>query len=245
MIRGAIGTLIVGLWLHACAPAAELDDVAAAAPDLGETAAAAIEPDPITASRPGAFPIRGYPDGWALQTFWSGEYPNAFAVAENGVTVPAYDMVAFDEPPAIACPLPANATYSPWNSARNATDALQFIAMVFPTTITLQETVRLDVLVDDQAETLELTAGDQLIYKHYLAEGFFIAERDEIYYELNEADLPASTLFEQGPDDHEWLRVTCADAAGTQAWIRFSEALKAPGLTRYEHTGFGIAADLP
>ena len=84
-----------------------------------------------------------------------------------------------------------------------------------------------------------------MVYKSYLAEGFFIAEKDGVQYEMNEGDLPQSTVFEQGPEDQEWVRVTCTDADQTRAWVLYEDAIGTPGVERYEYTGFGEAADLP
>ncbi|MEL7285008.1 MAG: hypothetical protein AAGJ68_10865, partial [Pseudomonadota bacterium] len=174
-----------------------------------------------------------------------GEYPNAFSVTQEGVTVMGHEAITFEEYPPIYCGLPNKATYSPWNVARRESDDLDFVAMVYPTTFTIKEDTRIEVFVGDGAEMLDLRTGDQLIYKSYLAEGFFIAEKDGIQYELNEAELPQSTEFEQGPEDQEWVLVTCDDAEKTRAWILFEDALSAPGVERYEHTAFGEATDLP
>ena len=92
---------------------------------------------------------------------------------------------------------------------------------------------------------LALKAGDVLIYKSYLAEGFFMAEKDGAMYEMNEAALPASTEFEQGPEDQEWVQVTCDDAEQTRAWVLYQDAINANGVEPYEYTGFAEAADLP
>ena len=94
-------------------------------------------------------------------------------------------------------------------------------------------------------EMLPLKAGDQLIYKSYLAEGFFMAEKDGVLYEMNEAELPASTEFEQGPEDQEWVHVTCDDADQTRAWVLYQDAIGANGVEPYEYTGFAEASDLP
>ncbi|NQY14349.1 MAG: hypothetical protein HRT81_10890 [Henriciella sp.] len=187
----------------------------------------------------------GYPDGWELQPFWSGEYPNAFSVTREGVTVMGHEAITFEEYPPIYCGLPHKATYSPWNAARREADKLEFVAMTYPTTFTIMEDTSVEAFVGDGAEQLALSAGDELIYKSYLAEGFFIAEKDGVQYELNESDLPASTEFQQGPEDQEWVLVTCDDADQTRAWILYDEALKAPGVEVYQYTAFGEASDLP
>ena len=189
----------------------------------------------------------GYPDGWVMQDYWSGEYPNAFSVTGEGVTVMGHETITYGEYPPIYCGLPNKATYSPWNAPRAESDALRFVAMTFPTTFTIKEDATIEIFQDgDQGpEMLELKAGDVLTYKSYLAEGFFIAEKDGVEYEMNEAELPQSTDFEQGPEDQEWVQVTCDDAEKTRAWVLYEDAIGAIGVERYEYTGFGEAADLP
>ena len=187
----------------------------------------------------------GYPDGWELQYFWSGEYPNGFAVTQEGVTVMGHETITFDVYPPIYCGLPYKATYSPWNSARRESDDLEFVSMVYPTTFTIMEDTSVEDFVGDGTEQLSLSAGDELIYKSYLAEGFFIAEKDGVQYELNESELPESTEFQQGPNDQEWVLVTCDDADKTRAWILYDDAIGALGVEPYEYKGFGEAADLP
>jgi len=251
MIRFTIAAATAGLLISACNPSSQdaaAPDAAPATTTPSETPAA-VEPDqaasePVTDETNGIETI-GYPEGWELQPFWSGEYPNAFAVTQEGVTVLGHETITYQEYPPIYCGLPNKATYSPWNGARRESDDLDFVAMVYPTTFTIMEDTSVEVFVGDGAEQLALKAGDQMVYKSYLAEGFFIAEKDGVQYELNEADLPQSTEFQKGPEDQEWVLVTCADAAGTRAWILYEDALKALGVEAYEYTGFGEAADLP
>ncbi len=256
MVRSIIVSVGVAALLSACSPGTPdaSDPVPeAATPDLEETTTPeAVDETPPPASESAASPGEelaietvGYPDGWEMQPYWSGEYPNAFAVTAEGVTVMGHPVITFEEYPPIYCGLPHKAVYSPWNGARRDSDDLEFVAMVFPTTFTLQEDATIEVFVGDGAEELSLNAGDQLIYKSYIAEGFFIAEMDGILYEMNEAQLPQSTEFEQGPDDQEWVLVTCDDAEKTRAWVLYDDALSANGIEPYEYTGFGEAADLP
>ena len=253
MVRLIITAISSGLVLAACSPSNETSPEPTPAPDV---TVADLEPETETPTEPEQdpgpsvaeqleIPTIGYPDGWELQPYWSGEYPNAFAVTQEGVTVMGHETITFEEYPPINCGLPNKAVFSPWNATRRESDDLEFVAMVFPTTFTLQEDASIEALVGDGAEQLELKAGDQLIYKSYLAEGFFIAEKDGIQYELNEGDLPQSTEFEQGPEDQEWVHVTCTDADQTRAWIRYEDAINANGVELYEYTGFGVAEDLP
>ena len=256
MARIIIASISAGLVLTACSPGDQQASEDAPTPVVEEggaseaTEAKVLEsdPEPEAPAAPGQeleIKTVGYPAGWEMQPYWSGEYPNAFAITQEGVTVMAHPVITFEEYPPIYCGLPQKAVYSPWNGQRRESDDLEFVAMVYPTTFTINEDTTIEVFVGDGAEELNLTAGDQLIYKSYLAEGFFVAEKDGVLYEMNETELPQSTAFEQGPEDQEWVRVTCDDADQTRAWIRFEDALNANGVERYEYTGFGEAADLP
>lgn len=250
-MRLTIVAATAGLLMAACSPSTQdaVDpDSEPAATSPGDTSTSTdTDETPAIPGLDDASGIEtiGYPEGWELQPFWSGEYPNAFSVTQEGVTVMGHETITYQEYPPIYCGLPVKATYSPWNAARRETDDLDFVAMVYPTTFTIKEDTSVEVFVGDGAEQLALSAGDQMIYKSYLAEGFFIAEKDGVEYELNEADLPQSTEFEQGPEDQEWVMVTCDDADKTRAWVLYDDALNAPGVEAYEYSGFGEAADLP
>jgi len=249
MIRRTATALAASLVLTACGSGDQSADAPDTATPEAETDAPALVDEPTDLGEiladPEDIQTIGYPDGWEMQLYWSGEYPNGFAVTEEGVTVMGHETITFEEYPPIYCGLPHKATYSPWNVTRMISDELVFVAMTFPTTFTINEDTSLEVFVGDGVEQLDLKAGDVLTYKSYIAEGFFIAEKDGISYEMNEAALPQSTEFEQGPEDQEWVQVTCDDADKTRAWVLYDQALQAPGVEPYEYTGFGEAADLP
>jgi len=251
MIRTSVAVLSLGLVITACSPPSTEPAAApeATQPEIDQAEETVSDEMPATPV-PGlidsnGIETKGYPDGWELQPFWSGEYPNAFSVPQESVTVMGHQTITYGDTPTIDCTLPHKATYSPWNGARRELDNLEFVALVYPTMFEIMEDVSVEAFVGDGTEPLDLKTGDQLIYKSYLAEGFFIAEKDGVQYEINEGDLPASTDFQQGPEDQEWLLVTCDDAEKTRAWILFDDALTTPGTERYDHTSFGEAADLP
>ena len=249
MIRTVLYAASAGIVLSACTPSGPEPSPEAPTPEVTdetvEDTASDPVPEPEAEASPEDIPTIGYPDGWEMQLYWSGEYPNAFAVAEEGVTVMGHETITFGGDAAISCELPHKATYSPWNRDRNDSDRIEYVSMVFPTTFTLKEDITIQVLVGDGEEELSLSAEDQMVYKSYLAEGWFIAEKDGVQYEMNEADLPQSTVFEQGPEDQEWVRITCDDADITRAWVLYEDAIGAPGVEPYEYTGFAEAADLP
>lgn len=232
--------------LAACGPATPPP---APPPDLNEPtdsqAAPAAPVETETSVSTATVQTTGYPEGWEMQLFWSGEYPNAFAVIQEGVTVMGHELITYNEHPPIYCGLPAKATYSSWNTARAETDDLTFVTMTFPTEITLKEDATVLAFTEAGEVELALKAGDQLTYKAYLSEGYFIAEKDGVEYEINEGELPQGTEFGEGPEEHEWVQVTCTDADRTRAWIRYDDAIAAQGVEPYNYTGYGEAADLP
>lgn len=250
MMRYSATAIISSALLAACGPGAQntsetVGDDAATLVETPADAATEIVETPEATEQEAPIETIGYPEGWELQNYWSGEYPNAFSVTQEGVTVLGHETITFQEHPPIYCGLPAKATYSPWNFARSESDGLVFVAMTYPTTFTIKEDTVIEVFQDEGASELNLSDGDVLTYKSYLAEGFFVAEKDGVLYEMNEAALPQSTEFEQGPEDQEWVLVTCDDADKTRAWVLYEQALQAPGAEPYEYTGFGEASDLP
>lgn len=256
MIRITSMATLTALLLTACTPAPEDQSAADAAPEpviAAEVPATPATADPSPVAEPATdaeqeeteIQTVGYPEGWEMQPYWSGEYPKAFSVTQEGVTVMGHEVITHEQYPPIYCGLPNKATYSPWNAERRESDNLEFVSMVYPTTFTIMEDVSVQVLIGDGTEQLQLKTGDQMIYKSYIAEGFFIMEKDGILYELNENELPHSTEFERGPEDQEWVLVTCNDAEKTRAWVLYEDALKAPGVDVYHYTGFAEASDLP
>ncbi|MEO0607215.1 MAG: hypothetical protein AAFY82_03225 [Pseudomonadota bacterium] len=252
-----IGAVLLGASLTACSPpqdeSAPDPDPAIEAPQAEDTASAPAAaqdglsdpaPAPNVTTAP-EFETIGFPDGWEMQPYWSSEYPNAFAVTQEGVTVMGHETITYGAYPPIYCGLPNKAVYSPWNAERIEMDDLKFVSMVFPTTITINEDTEVEVFLGKDVEMLALKTGDQLLYKSYLAEGYFMAEKDGVMYEMNEAELPASTEYGQGPEDQEWVYVTCADADTTRAWVLYEDAINANGVVPYEYTGYAEAADLP
>jgi len=91
---------------------------------------------------------------------------------------------------------------------------------------------------------LSLTAGETLIYKSYMSEGWFIAEYDGKEYELEESALPQNTEFAQGPADEQWVETACAGPDQTRVWFRYSDVVKEDGIEVYNYTAYGEAFDL-
>jgi hypothetical protein len=147
------------------------------------------------------------------------------------------------------CALPKNAVITPWNQAR---PEIEYVTFVYQATITIKEDVSLEVFPRETQADLEVTqpvplalnAGDTMIYKTYLGEGYFIAVYDGREYELAEGELPESTVYEQSPGDEEWFGMACG-TGGEQLWMNYDEALATSGVEIYHHSQYGEAFDLP
>lgn len=237
MIRLFASAALAAIAVSACG---QSDPAPEQTPQTGDTVDAAPPSAPATTIAPA--PSNGYSERWQRIDFWSGEYPSAFAVKEEGVTIKGMPAINRDGARTISCDLPHKATYSPWNGDRVGSDGLEFVSMVFQTKITINEDVDVPTYTGDVQTTLSFKAGDVLTYKTYLGEGFFIASKDGVDYELGQDDLPESTVFEDGPEDELWVRVLCGDDA--RAWVRYADAMKTYGIEPYNYTAYGEAGDL-
>lgn len=244
MVRFSFACAAAALSLAGCSPPeqAEALDVDVPPATINDETIADTAPD-IIPEEP-TLPT-GYNASWGQFDFWSGEYPNGFAVTEAGISVMGHTEIRRDAEPTVSCPLPHKATYSPWNNERIESDKLEFASFVYQVPITINEDVTVDTYLGDVAVKLNLKAGDVLTYRTYLGEGYFMAEKDGDEYEIGQSDLPESTVFGDSPPDEEWLRVTCADDGSTRAWLRYEDAMAKAGIERYNYLGYGEAADLP
>ena len=104
MSRILAAVLTSGLLLAACGPAQDAPAVEHSSSEAPETIntsdvdASSDTPTPAPVDSNGIETV-GYPDGWEVQPFWSGEYPNAFAVTQEGVTVMGHEAITFEEYP--------------------------------------------------------------------------------------------------------------------------------------------------
>ncbi len=225
-----------------------------AAPDVTETTSNAAEGEPAdTQAEPEPAPLKdwteAYDDSFIAYPFWSGEYPNGFETGAEPVTVKGRLVMSPASPRSVSCTLPAKANFHPWNGNRVSMDSLVFWTVTQPTRITVNEdfegmALPVDTEYGDGNDTMAFSAGDEIIYKRYLAEGFFIGEFDGVEYEMSEPEMNEFVTFERAEyDDHEWIEVSCAEGFGRRAWLRYSEAVKTDGINPSTITGFGEASD--
>ena len=190
-----------------------------------------------------------YDESFVAYPFWSGEYPNGFETGAEPVTVKGRVVMSPASPRSVSCTLPAKANFHPWNGDRVSMDSLVFWTVSQPTKITVEEdfeTFALPVGIEygDGNGMKTFSAGDELVYKRYLAEGFFIGEFDGTEYEMSEPEMTEFVTFERAEyADHEWIEVNCEEGFGRRAWLRVDEMLAAEGIRQANITGFGEASD--
>lgn len=190
-----------------------------------------------------------YDESFVAYPFWSGEYPNGFETGAEPVTVKGRVVMSPASPRSVSCTLPAKANFHPWNGDRVSMDSLVFWTVSQPTKITVEEdfeTFALPVGTEysDGNDMKTFSAGDEIIYKRYLAEGFFIGEFDGTEYEMSEPEMTEFVTFERAEyADHEWIEVNCEEGFGRRAWLRVDEMLAAEGIRQSNITGFGEASD--
>jgi hypothetical protein len=190
-----------------------------------------------------------YDESFVAYPFWSGEYPNGFETGAEPVTVKGRVVMSPASPRSVSCTLPAKANFHPWNGDRVSMDSLVFWTVSQPTKITVEEdfeTFALPVGTEygDGNDMKTFSAGDEIVYKRYLAEGFFIGEFDGTEYEMSEPEMTEFVTFERAEyADHEWIEVNCEEGFGRRAWLRVDEMLAAEGIRQANITGFGEASD--
>lgn len=187
-----------------------------------------------------------YDDSFIAIPYWTGEYPSGFQTGDTPVTVKGRLAMSPASPTSVSCTLPARANFHTWNNDRVSSDSLVFWSVIRPTTITITqdaETWGID-RVSGEEETLSFSEGDELLYKNYLAEGFFIAVFNGREYEMSEGEMYDFANFEVSTvADDEWVQVNCDEGFGRRAWLRLSEVLEVEGIQQSEITGFGEASD--
>ena len=89
MIRLMSSCAAIALIAAACSPAeqAPVDqpDTAVETPPAPETVTDELQAETAPVAEPVDIETIGYPEGWEMQPYWSGEYPRAFAVTQEGV----------------------------------------------------------------------------------------------------------------------------------------------------------------
>ena len=112
------------------------------------------------------------------------------------------------------------------------------------TPIEVESDVEVETGFSQDVQMLSLKRGDTLLYKTYLAEGFFLAEFEGETYELSEDDLMDFAVFTRGPQDDLWVNVACAGEEEQRAWLLLREFQREPFIFPTEYTSFGETSDV-
>lgn len=184
-----------------------------------------------------------YSSDWTVSDTWPGEFPTGFAVLRGGVSVPARGAPKAAEPADQSCPLEALANYQAWNDMRNEQDDVQYFSASQAFPVTMTQSAQVEYVGPEGITTLDLSEGDQLIYQHYMAEGFAAFEYNGEQLELNEAELrDISDLSSHEVTEDQWIYLTCAD--GVARWVLYADALQTDGIVRSPLVGPGETGDL-
>ena len=186
---------------------------------------------------------------WYISPGWPGEYPSGFSVLDENVTLMGRSVMHDDAEQTIACPVPQNATYQLWNSARVESENVEFVTVSEKVEITISADVIIDAPTDEDFENkLNLKSGDMLTYLRYIGEGWAVMEHDFAEYQIQEGALngvsDVDTVFEGTAKDYLWAQITCADDGKTRAWLLFDEVIKTEGMVLTPITGYGDARDM-
>ena len=168
------------------------------------------------------FSVQGfaaYGSGWYMADFWSGEYPNGFAVVNDNVRVPARTGMDLDLPKNVMCPLTKKAVWHPWNQARPATykTASKIVTLRAKESFTYKD--------EESGKRLRIKRGDRIEYLIYGSEGFFWFRYKGKKY-MGSQDLLAKMRSYNENDfrQDEWVNLPCAD--GQRAWIYLKDLVQ-------------------
>lgn len=181
-----------------------------------------------------------YDNTWNVSHFWSGEYPNGFAVTAPGTIVMGRLAADADLKRNVTCEMPYRAVINPWNQKRTTKSKITFIGF----TKIVDMTVKEDFLFTSDNKKVELKKGDVIQYVQNYAEGAFQVRIQGADYEADQS------LFEHLEDvdnmqfqEHDWLLMNCAN--GKRAYIFFNDLFtETKGGTQYvpgiNHMGPGF-----
>jgi hypothetical protein len=195
-----------------------------------------------------AGPAFSYDASWYKAKSWSGEYPNGFTMTAD-VTISIRGSLDLDAPKSISCALKKGSTYHVWNKKRVVSDRLEFISFTKIETYELEARRAVEVRRKSggRSTIIEFKKGDRWSYLAYLAEGSFLIKFGNTVYIAGQnlleksTEVEAAVKSEQSTYD-EWLKLKCAH--GTVGWIFFNEIKNAPGFSKANISGYGIASDL-
>jgi hypothetical protein len=165
----------------------------------------------------------GYDKSWYITEYWSGEWPNGFAVVAPNVVVPARSVMDKEEPPSISCALPYKAMFHPWNVNRNQQGNVRYVTA--SKIVPLVARADFAFQPDDGSTPIPIAKGQVIEYLIYGAEGFFTVRIDGKEYTAEQGlfdsvEPVADDAFVQ----EEWLHLRCENAK--RAWIYVNDLMQ-------------------
>ena len=159
-----------------------------------------------------------YDNTWYKADFWSGEYPNGFAVVGKNVKLMGRAEPSLSAPATITCGLPQLAVFHVCNPKRPA-DYLTYSRIV-------KLTMKNDFVLDQGDEKpVALKKGDTLEYLIYGAEGTFLVRINGVEYTADQSLLENTEEVPEGSyQQDEWIQVPCRK--GGKAWLFFGDLVK-------------------
>lgn len=166
--------------------------------------------------------MAAYDNSWFQAQFWSGEYPNGFAIVKAKTFVPSRQAMDKDLPSDSKCQLPLKAVFHPWNTKRNAKSKAKYFTASKIVKLTAKENF---VFETDDSKKIAVKSGETLDFLIYGAEGWFLIKFNgkqytvfqSIYEHLHEVEQSA---YQQD----EWLKVNCLN--GKSVWVLLSDLVK-------------------
>ena len=249
MRKTLLGASLLAMAACATAPAPAPVTSASAASETATEAGSVAEDTPASDPIEAAESVYG-PD-WFVSWGWPGEYPPGFSILEDNVVLMGRAEMDPNLPADIACRMPKLATYQLWNTERMDADALEFVAASRMYEIRMTANAPLEVLTGETGATrlLPLKAGDVLVYKRYIGEGWALISYADTDYEINEAELINVSNIDNsdqpiGSGEDLWVNVACEDFRGTRAWLRYDDVIDANGVGPTPVIGYGDSRDL-
>lgn len=166
--------------------------------------------------------IAAYDKSYYIGDSWSGEYPRAFTVLAEDVTVKGRKAMDKDSPANVECQLPRLAVFSPWNNKRNELSQVDYKTASKIVKLTAKHDF---VFESSDEKSIKILKGDVIEYLMYGAEGIFSVRINGKEYDADES------LFENVEEvsrsqfsEDQWLKLKCEN--NQTAWLFLDDLIK-------------------
>ncbi|MCP5467910.1 MAG: hypothetical protein H7A32_01410 [Deltaproteobacteria bacterium] len=196
-------------------------------------------------------PSSGYDKTWYIADFWPGEYPNALAITEKNLLLPARKAMDKKLSKDVQCQLPYKAVFHHWNRQRNEKNAVKYYTANKIVTLIAKEDFTLEHFEEIDGGKTQIKKGEKINYLTYLSEGTFSVKiKGQEYTADQELFKHVKKVDKKKFISEEWLELRCEN--GPQAWILHNELYKKvkglivyqKGFARGSIEAYGKARDL-